>query len=378
MATTVFTDATNFTGAVGKYYDKKMIEQLVPKTVLYDKAEKRAVPLNMGNVVHFHKLKEFTTGMQTVTEGTTPSAEELSVRSIDVTLKQKFAFHQVSDIVDLTAINPVVTSAIEPITNRAAKTIDKEILWRLTSSAEGKSLEGVDPWSGAGTVVALSDVFNKGTQGGLSSLAFCSDGRDIGAMYSGNAFGGIYSLLSGVSVANAIVAVDNLKISSKAIRATVSQLWRNNAQPADGQLFDGVCAPEVLATLMGDEDFLRWSQFTDSDKGKKNYLGEFAGVKWAVSQSLYAIAGNTVQLSVPTISATSFSCYPTLIFGQGCFAITELTGKGGVKIIVKTPGPNDTSNPGDLYSTVGAKVTFAAAVMEPKRGYFLLSLARGI
>ena len=378
MATTVFTDATNFTGAVGKYYDKKMIEQLIPKTVLYDKAEKRPVPLNQGNVVHFYKIKEFTTGMATVTEGTTPSAEELSVRSVEVTLKQKFAYHQVSDIVDLTAINPVVNSAIDPLTNRAAKTVDKEILWRLTGATEGKSLEGVDPWSGAGTVVALSDVFNKGTQGGLSSLVFCADGRDLGAGYSNSAFNAIYSILSGVSVANAVIAVDNMKISSKAIRATVAQLWRNNAQPADGVLFEGICAPEVLATLMGDEDFIRWSQFQDADKGKKNYLGEFAGVKWAVSQSLYAVAGNTVQLSVPTISATAFSCYPTLIFGDGCFAVTELTGKGGVKVIVKTPGANDTSNPGDLYSTVGAKVTMAACVMEPKKGYFLLSLARGI
>jgi N4-gp56 family major capsid protein len=373
MATTVFTDGTNFTGAVGKYYDKKMIEQLIPKTVLYDMADKRTIPLNQGATAHFYKISEFTTGMATVTEGTTPSAEELSVGYIEVTLKQKFAFHQVSDIVDMTAVNPVVDSAIEPISNRAAKTVDKEILWRLTGQVVGKSLEGVDPWNSSETVVALSDVFNNGAQGGLSSLVFCADGRNIGALYSNNAFGAIYSLLSGVSVANGIIALAHLGPSTKAIRSVVAKLWRNNAQPADGQLFEGVCAPEVLADLMGEDDFIRWSQFTDSDKGKKNYLGEFAGVKWNVSQTMHAIAGNTKQLSVATLSATAFSAYATLIFGKGCYGVTELTGKGGVKIIVKTPGPSDTSNPGDLYSTVGAKVTMAATVLEKKRGYFLLT-----
>jgi N4-gp56 family major capsid protein len=372
MATTVFTDGTNFTGAVGKFYDKKLIEQLVPKTVLYDFAEKRPIPLNMGNVAYFYKISEFTTTMGTVTEGTTPSAQELSASQKSVTLKQKFAYHQVSDIVDMTAINPVVTSAMEPISNRAALTVDKEILWRLTGTAEGKSLEAIDPSNPNGTTdVALSNILD-GQQGGLSTLYISADGTRAAATTTA-----LFSALSALGASAALTYLQGLKISARTIRAVVSKLWRNNAQPADGQLFDGIVAPEILASLMGDEDFIRWNQFNSADKGAKNYLGEFAGVKFAVSQSLFPVAGNTVKLSVGSMSAAGavspFSAYISLIFGKGCFAVSELTGKGGVKVIVKTPGPNDTSNPGDLYSTIGAKVTMAATVLEPKKGYFLFS-----
>ena len=374
MATTVFTDATNFTSAVGKYYDKKMIEQLVPKTVLYEASEKRDIPLNQGNTVHFYKITEFCFGMKTVTEGTNPSAEELSAKNVEVTLKQKFAFHQVSDIVDLTAINPVVNSAIEPITNRAAKTVDKEILWRLTGQSEGKSLEALDVWNPNGiTACALSDILD-GQQGGLSTLYISSDGTNMGT------FAKLHSYLTADTVAVLKTDIYNLNITARSVRAVVAKLWENNAQPADGMLFDGIAAPRVLARLQADEDFIRWNVFNNSEKGAKGTIGEFAGVKWVPSQTMFPVWTNVTNMSGngSALTGVSFSGYLSLIYGSGAFAVTELTGKGGVKVIVKTPGPNDTSNPGDLYSTVGAKVTFAATVLEPKKAYFLLSIVTGL
>jgi len=374
MATTVFTDGTEFTGAVGKYYDKKMIEQLVPKTVLYEAAEKRAIPLNQGHIVHFYKIKEFTKGMATITEGTTPSPEELSVRSVEVTLKQKFAFHQVSDIVDITAINPVINSAIDPISNRAAKTIDKEILWRLTGQTINKSLESNDPWyPGSESPVALSDILD-GQQGGLSTLYISSDGTNMGT------FAKVHSYLTADTAAVLKSDIANLNITARSVRAVVAKLWENNAQPADGMLFDGVAAPRVLARLQADEDFIRWNMYSNAEKGAKGVIGEFAGVKWVPSQSFFPVWTNVTNMSGngAALTGVNFSGYLSLIYGSGAFAVTEITGKGGVKVIVKTPGPNDTSNPGDLYSTVGAKVTFAATVMEPKKAYFLMTLHTGL
>lgn len=376
MGTTVFTDGTNFTGAVGKYYDKKMIEQLMPKLVLYEAAEKRSLPLNQGNVIQFYKIKEFTTAMNTVTEGDTRGPEELSAKAVTATLKQRFAWHQVSDIVDLTAVNPVVNSAIEPISDRAARSVDKEILWRLFGATAGASWEIGDPFCGSAMsgVVQISDILD-GTQSGLSTLYISSDGTQ-----PATTFNGLINYLSANTAASFKTNILNMSITARTVRAVVAKLWSNNAQPADGALFDGVAHPVVFARLQADEDFIRWNQFANPEKGAKGVIGEFGGVKWVPSQHMPLVVSKSVGLSAyaGTASAVNFSGYLTLIYGTGAFAVTELTGKGGVKVIVKTPGPNDTSNPGDLYSTVGAKVTMAAAVLEPRKAYFLLTLETGL
>ena len=377
MSTTVFTDGTNFTGAVGKYYDKKMIEQLIPKCVLYDAADKHPIPLNQGPTIHFYKIKEFATAMYKIAEGSPNSAEELSAKSVEATLIQRFSYFQISDVVDMTAINPVVNSAIDPISTRAAKSVDKEILWRLTGASAGKSIEGIDLYAAGdvcATLVHLCDVLD-GNQGGLSTLYISCDGRQVATTFQK-----LISYLSAQAFANYQTDIANMGICARAIRAVVSQLWTNNAQPKDGSLFDGIAHPAIAARIMADEDFIRWNQFANADKGEKGILGDFAGVKWQVSPSMPLVASNSRYLCAwaGTASSIVFSAYLTLIYGTGCFAVSELTGKGGVKIIVKSPGPNDTSNPGDLYSTLAAKVTMAAAVLEGKKGYFLFSTCSGL
>jgi len=376
MGTTTFTDSTNFTGAVGKFYDKKMIEQLKAKVVLYDAADKRPLPVNQGNIIHFFKVSEFATAMNTAEEGYGTYAEELSAKSVEATIKQRFAYHQVSDLVDMTAINPVVTSAMAPLSERAARTVDKEILWRLFGASAGKSWEIGDPYCGKNLsgVVQISDILD-GTQSGLSTLYISSDGSQ-----PATTFNGLINYLSANSAATFKTNVLNMSITARMVRAVVAKLWSNNAQPADGALFDGIAHPVVFARLQADEDFIRWNQFASPEKGAKGVIGEFGGVKWVASQNMPMVVSKSVGLSAyaGTASAVNFSGYLTLIYGSGAFAVTEITGKGGVKIIVKTPGPSDTSNPGDMYSTLAAKVTMAAAVLEAKKAYFLLTLETGL
>ena len=55
----------------------------------------------------------------------------------------------------------------------------------------------------------------------------------------------------------------------------------------------------------------------------------------------------------------------SFICGKGAVAQVKIGGNGDSRIIVKRPGSNDTSNPLDMYSTVGWKVdAFAAKVLN--------------
>jgi hypothetical protein len=54
--------------------------------------------------------------------------------------------------------------------------------------------------------------------------------------------------------------------------------------------------------------------------------------------------------------------YFSFFFGQGAFGVTDFN--GGVQTYVKTAGPQDTSQPLNLYSTVGYKAIATHAVLN--------------
>lgn len=369
MATSVFTDSTNFTAMVGRYYEKTALAVLEPELYLYQLADKYTIPANSSNVIYFRKYTESTTVAGTLTQGTTPTITELSASGVNVTLKQRGVVKQVSDLVDLTAIQPVVEEAIQYVlAPQGALTVDKEILWRLTGASEGFSLESMDAANPNGvTAIHISSVLD-GQQGGLSTLYLSNDGRKFVASMA--------AFISYFSAAGATAMqswVDNCQLGSAIVRAAVRELDSNNAKK-DGKLYSGITNPKTIYALKGDPDFVSWNQFGNSDKGAKNYVGEFGGVKWMESTSIPVLK---TMLTVGSMTTATFSLGLTLITGKGAFGVTELASQGGVKMIVKRPSSSDTSNPLDLYSTVGLKITMAATPLNKSCAYFVATAVRG-
>ncbi len=87
-------------------------------------------------------------------------------------------------------------------------------------------------------------------------------------------------------------------------------------------------------------------------------VGEMEGVKFIESTAVpWCETGGT--------TASTKGCgryYFSFLFGQGAYGLTEI--EGGVKVIVKNPGPQDTSNPLNLYSTVGYRIIAAAKILN--------------
>ena len=86
-------------------------------------------------------------------------------------------------------------------------------------------------------------------------------------------------------------------------------------------------------------------------------IGTYFGVEWVESTNLYT--------SVPTSAAV----YTTWVFGkEGLGVVTidseDATGKANAKLTIKDSGPNDTSNPLDMYSTIGWKALLAPQVLN--------------
>lgn len=374
MASNVLIDSTNFASLIGRYYIKKGLEGLYPELELYKLAKKVPLSKNGGNTVYFHKYTEYTKVGATVVGGVTPTQIDMSTSGVTVTLKQRANWIQIQDMVDMTAIESGVTAAAELFGKQAAFSIDKEILWRLTGASAGYSTESFDSASEfADTLTHLSDVLD-GQQGGLSTLYISSNGTVM------SSFKKLYAMLSGQSDttgASAVQAtVNEFQLDYMRVIGAVAKLRANNAKPYPDGLYAGVAHPYVLSRLMSDPDFITWVDGSTyaAEKKEKAFVGTFGGVKWMPSTNMQLTKS---CLTLGSLSV-AFSFALSLITGPEAFAVTEIEGEGGFEIITKRPNNTDTSNPVNLWSTVGWKTTIAAVVLDPKRAYLIGTFVTGV
>jgi len=232
---------------------------------------------------------------QTLVEGTVPDDTALSSVNVTSTIVQYGNYTKLTDLISTVAIDPVAKSAIDILGYNAALKTDTVIRDHLDG-------EGATQYANAKT--ALSDV---GTGDLLKAKEF-------------------------------LKAATTLK---------------SNAVPtrSDG-CYTAVCHPAVLYDVMNDTATGSWidiNKYTDREHAYKGEVGKAYGVRVIESQNMSSVAEGTSG------SATVFN---TLVLGENCFAIIELSGQN-LKTFIKQAGSAGTADPLDQVSTVGYKMTFA-------------------
>jgi hypothetical protein len=74
--------------------------------------------------------------------------------------------------------------------------------------------------------------------------------------------------------------------------------------------------------------------------------------------------------NIPRYSSSNMSANISPILSPDTFAVTEL---GGLEMIVKRPGDQNTNDPFSLYSTVAYKFRAVAAILNPSAGCLLIT-----
>lgn len=143
MATMVTTTST-LSPTMQTYYDRKMLEWAKTQLVYANYAQKRSIPKNNGKEIQFRKWTLFTPdpAAQTLTEGVTPDAQNLTMTEVKAAVKQYGAYVEVSDFLDMTALDNVISDSSELLGEQLGNVMDMIIRDTLHSTTNVQYANG--------------------------------------------------------------------------------------------------------------------------------------------------------------------------------------------------------------------------------------------
>ena len=295
MAVQTTTNTASPTTYLNKtYYDRTMLEWAKAQLVYAQFGQKRPIPRNSGKTVEFRRWTLFTPNKvtQALTEGVTPSSQSLGQTKVEATIAQYGAYVEISDLLDLTAYDPVINDSAELLGEQLGIVVDN-----VTRDA----------------MIA-----------------------DASTQFAG-----------GRANANAITATDYLTVDE--IRKAVRTLKGNKARRFSGNGRSGhfVCIVDPFATYDLQSDSL-WQDVSKYSNAEQIYAGEIGrlfGVVFVETTEGY-VANNSSSVPV----------HHSLIFGADAYGVIDVAGSGVLQTIIKPRGSAGTADPLDQRSTVGGKV----------------------
>ena len=112
--TNVTTDA-GLSGEMKTYYCDTLIDNAEPELVHDRFAQKRNIPKGKGKEIEFRKYDPLPKALTPITEGVTPKGRKLSMTTLTAQVDQYGDFVEISDILDLIAIdNNLQEASVRP------------------------------------------------------------------------------------------------------------------------------------------------------------------------------------------------------------------------------------------------------------------------
>lgn len=368
------------------YYSMRLINLAEPELIHDQFGQKHPIPKNSGKTIEFRKYDSLPKALVPLTEGVTPAGQKLSMGVIRATVKQYGGYIELSDILELTAIDNNLVQAT-----------------RLLASQAGRT----------------SDTITREVLAGGTNVVYAGGAKDRSELVGGDA----------TEANNKYLSVDDIR---KAVRA----LKVMNAQKINGY-FAGIIHPDTAYDLMSDKKWVDVKTYSDPDGIYEGEIGKIEGVRFVetteakifhapdlviadgsnaavrnltvksasgkvitvtealstnqaaaltgreilVGSELMEVASAaagaagaatiTVKDSPATTPAASTVIYPgeggakgrdvysTLIVGADAYGVTELEG-GGLQHIVKQLGSSGTADPLNQRATAGWKLTKVA------------------
>ena len=287
------------------YYEKRLITLAEPELVFDQFADKYPIPKNGGKTIEFRKFEPLVADLSAteLTEGVTPEGQKLSVGTITAEVHQKGDFVELSDMIELTAIDPMVVQTIGIIGSQAGRVLNKVTRQAITG----------------GTNVVYAPKSN------------------------------------GTAVTSRANLDTTCGITLKLIKKCANILKRNNAPKIDGS-YICIVHPDIGTDLTNLEGWIDVQKYKNPEKVYEGEIGAYGGVRF-IENTECKIWKGTDEANGCAADTAVYACY---FIGKGAYTTTEISG-GGLETIVKPLGSGE--DPLNQRSTVGWKATKTSEIL---------------
>lgn len=284
------------------FYDKNML-QYAKDTLAYDQAAtKKSLPANSGKTIQFRRWVPFNALTAPLTEGTPPDGQTLSQNELFATIAQYGGYVTVSDLLDMTALDPVIAGAT-----------------RLLGEQAGLSLDTL-----------IRDQLATGTN------VIYANGKTSRSQLAANT--------------DRISTEDFARARRFLKKQKAPEIRRGNRGH-----YMAFLSPDTEYDIFKDEMWRDVSKYQDSSKLYNGEIGTWYNIICVMTTNPTVFTG---------AGASGADVTATYICGSDAYATIDLSG-GNLRTIVKPKGSAGTSDPLDQISTVGWKVGgFVAKILN--------------
>lgn len=281
--TTLLNTPGNDLSPVNKdFFKTRVLDNAKPNLIHAQFGDQYNIPARNGKVIEFRRYSKLNAALTALTEGVTPSGDKLNVTNIIATVAQYGNYIEISDVLELVALDPELERAAILLGDQAGDTKDK----------------------------LVREVLHSGTN----------------VMYAPKESGTEVLLRENIT--------SDCVLDVKTIFKAAAALKRVNAPKINGS-YVGIVHTDISSDLMSSSQWIDISKYSHAEKIFEGEIGKLAGIRF-VETSNAKITANA--------GSGGISVYGTLFLGANAFGVTSIEG-GGLEFIVKQLGSgNDPLN----------------------------------
>ena len=255
-----YSSGSGLSAEMKTFYDKTLIELAGPNLVFDQFAQKRPIPEGSGKTIEFRKFNSLPKALKPITEGITPTGNSLTVVPVTATVDQYGDYVELSDMLELTSVDPIVVEATRQLADQAGRTIDTVVRNRIM---------------GGTNVNYCPTVASDGTETEVTSR---------------------HSLTK------------DSKLRVKDVFKAASQLKAMNAPTIDGS-YVAVIHPYVAYDLMQDAkgQWLDIQKYTDPKNILNGEIGTLGGVRFVQSTEAKIFCGDDLSSASRDLTVSAYS-----------------------------------------------------------------------
>lgn len=289
---------------VQTFYDRVLLKRALPLLVHDKFGQVRNIPSGSGNQIKFRRYASLSAATTPLAEGVTPSGKVLSKTDLTAQVSQYGDFVHVTDIVDLTVEDSVLTEASELLGEQAGLTIDtitRDIL------------------------VACASLYNC-SGGGNGQTPTQISATDCDAA--------VKTLLSGNAKFITSVITGSTGVGTAPVRPS----------------FWAIAHSDLLDAIEACTGFIHQANYPKQNDVQEGEWGQVKNIRFLTTTN------GDRTLGTPDI-------YRVPVIGQNAYGVTRIE-KGSLMNIVKAFGSAGTADPLNQRATSGWKAMYVARILN--------------